>query len=71
MNSLKWRRLAKSITDLGQNINVVHDAFLKHDLDQKVNQEALSKVFKPVTDKLSIPRVPLPPGGLHKFQIMI
>ena len=44
--------------DLGQNINVVHDAFLKHRLGQKINQEALSKVLKPVTDQLSIPRVP-------------
>ena len=45
MSLPKWQALAKSQTDLGQNINVVYDAFFKHDLrGQKINQEALSKV---------------------------
>ena len=47
-----WQALAKSKTDLGQNINVVHDAFLKHDLGQKVDQVASPKFFKPVTDHI-------------------
>ena len=59
MSLLKWQRLAKRKSDLGQNINVVHDSFLKHDLGKKIIiQEALSKVFKPVTDKLNVVTLP-------------
>ena len=52
MSLLKWKELAKSKTELGNKINYVHDAIMKHDIGQKTSQESFSKVFKPVTSKL-------------------
>ena len=52
MSLLKWKELAKSETELGNKINYVHDAIMKHNIGQKTSQESFSKVFKPVTSKL-------------------
>ena len=52
MSLLKWKKLAKQKTELGNKINFVHDTILKNQLDEKTSQESLQKVFKPITTKL-------------------
>ena len=52
MSLLKWKKLAKQKTELGNKINFVHDAILKKQLGEKTSQESLQKVFKPITTKL-------------------
>ena len=52
MSLLKWKKLAKQKTELGNKINFVHDTILKKQLDEKTSQESLQKVFKPITTKL-------------------
>ena len=49
---LKWKKLAKQNTELGNKINFVHDTILKNQLGEKTSQESLQKVFKPITTKL-------------------
>ena len=52
MSLLKWKKLAKQKTKLGNKINFVHDTILKNQLGEKISQESLQKVFKPITTKL-------------------
>ena len=52
MSLLKWQELAKRKSELGDKINYVHDAIMKHDIAENTSNESLSKVFKPVTSKL-------------------
>ena len=52
MSLLKWKKLAKQKTELGNKINLVHDTILKNQLGEKTSQESLQKVFKPITTKL-------------------
>ena len=52
MSLLEWKKLAKQKTELGNNINFVHDTILKNQLGEKTSQESLQKVFKPITTKL-------------------
>ena len=52
MSLLKWKKLAKQKTELGNKINFVHDTILKNQLSEKTSQESFQKVFKPITTKL-------------------
>ena len=52
MSLLKWKKLAKQKTELGNKINFVHDTILKKQLGEETSQESLQKVFKPITTKL-------------------
>ena len=52
MSLLKWKELAKSKSELGNKINYVRDAIIKHDVGQQTSQQGFSKVFKPITSKL-------------------
>ena len=52
MSLLKWKKLAKQKTELGNKINFVHNTILKNQLGEKTSQESLQKVFKPITTKL-------------------
>ena len=52
MSLLKWKKLAKQKTELGNKINFVHDTILKNQLGEKISQEAFQKAFKPITTKL-------------------
>ena len=52
MSLLKWKKLAKQKTEIGNKINFVHDTILKNQLGEKTSQESLQKVFKPITTKL-------------------
>ena len=52
MSLLKWKKLAKQKTELGNKINFVHDTILKKQLGEKTSQESLQKAFKPITTKL-------------------
>ena len=52
MSLLKWKKLAKQKTELGNKINFVHDTILKKQLGEKTSQESFQKVFKPITTKL-------------------
>ena len=52
MSLLKWKKLAKQKTELGNKINFVHDTILKNQLGEKISQESFQKVFKPITEKL-------------------
>ena len=52
MSLLKWKKLAKQKTELGNKINFVHDTILKNQLGEKTSQKSLQKVFKPITTKL-------------------
>ena len=52
MSLLKWKKLAKQKTEVGNKINFVHDTILKKQLGEKTSQESLQKVFKPITTKL-------------------
>ena len=52
MSLLKWKKLAKQKTELGNKNNFVHDTILKKQLGEKTSQESLQKVFKPITTKL-------------------
>ena len=52
MSLLKWKKLAKQKTELGNKINFVQDTILKKQLGEKTSQESLQKVFKPITTKL-------------------
>ena len=52
MSLLKWKKLAKQKTELGNKINFVHDTILKNQLGEKTSQESFQKVFKPITTKL-------------------
>ena len=52
MSLLKWKKLAKQKTELGNKINFAHDTILKNQLGEKTSQESLQKVFKPITTKL-------------------
>ena len=52
MSLLKWKKLAKQKTELGNKINFIHDTILKNQLGEKTSQESLQKVFKPITTKL-------------------
>ena len=54
MSLLKWKKLAKQKTELGNKINFVHDTILKKQLGEKTSQESLQKVFKPITTKLDV-----------------
>ena len=62
MSLLKWKKLAKQKTELGNKINFVHDTILKNQLGEKTSQESFQKAFKPITTKLddvvlNIPRI--------------
>ena len=52
MSLLKWKKLAKQKTELGNKINFVHDTILKKQLGEKISQESFQKAFKPITTKL-------------------
>ena len=52
MSLLKWKKLAKQKTELGNKINFIHDTILKNQLGEKISQESFQKVFKPITTKL-------------------
>ena len=52
MSLLKWKKLAKQKTELGNKINFVHDIILKKQLGEKTSQESFQKAFKPITTKL-------------------
>ena len=52
MSLIKWKKLAKQKTELGNKINFVHDTILKNQLGEKTSQESLQKVLKPITTKL-------------------
>ena len=52
MSLLKWKKLAKQKTELGNKINFVHDTILKNQLGEKTSQESFKKAFKPITTKL-------------------
>ena len=52
MSLLKWKKLAKKKSELGNKINFVHDTILKKQLGEKTSQESFQKVFKPITTKL-------------------
>ena len=52
MSLLKWKELAKQKTELGNEINFVHDTILKNQLGEKTSQESIQKAFKPITTKL-------------------
>ena len=52
MSLLKWKKLAKQKTELGNKINFVHDTILKNQLGEKISQESFQKAFKPTTTKL-------------------
>ena len=52
MSLLKWKKLAKQKTELGNKINFVHNAILKNQLGDKISQESFQKAFKPITTKL-------------------
>ena len=52
MSLLKWKKLAKQKTELGNKINFVHDTILKNQLGEKTSQESFQKAFKPITAKL-------------------
>ena len=66
MSLLKWKKLAKQKTELGNKINFVHDTILKNQLGEKTSQESFQKAFQPITTKLdevafrnlNIPRLP-------------
>ena len=51
MSLQRWKKLAKSKTELGNKINFVHDTILRNDLGEKTSQESFEKVFKPITTK--------------------
>ena len=62
MSLLKWKKLAKQKTELGNKINFVHETILKNQLGEKISQESFQKAFKPITTKLddvvlNIPRI--------------
>ena len=52
MSLLKWKKLAKQKTELGNKINFVHNTILKNQLGEKTSQESFQKAFKPMTKKL-------------------
>ena len=52
MSLLKWKKLAKQKTELGNKINFVHDTILKNQLGEKTSQESFQKAFKPITATL-------------------
>ena len=52
MSLLKWKKLAKQKTELGNKINFVHDTILKNQLGEKISQESFQKAFQPITTKL-------------------
>ena len=52
MSLLKWKKLAKQKTELGNKINYVHDTIMKNQLGEKTSQESFQKAFKPITKKL-------------------
>ena len=52
MSLLKWKKLAKQKTELGNKINFIHDTILKKQLGEKIIQESFQKAFKPITTKL-------------------
>ena len=52
MSLLKWKKLAKQKTELGNKINFVHDTILKNQLGEKTSQESFQKAFKRITTKL-------------------
>ena len=52
MRSLKWKKLAKSKTNLGDKINTVYNRVLKNKLGEQTSQTSLEKAFKPITNKL-------------------
>ena len=52
MSLLKWKKLAKQKTELGNKINFVHDIILKNQLGEKISQESFQKAFKPITTKI-------------------
>ena len=70
MSLLKWKKLAKQKTELGNKINFVHDTILNKDLGEKTSQESFQKAFQPITTKLdevafrnlNIPRLTKKPG---------
>ena len=52
MSLLKWKKLAKQKTELGNKINLVHETILKNQLGEKTSQESFQKAFQPITTKL-------------------
>ena len=52
MSLLKWKELAKSKSELGDQINYVRNEIIKHTIGEQTSQQSLAKVFKPVTSKL-------------------
>ena len=43
MSLLKWKKIAKQKTELGNKINFVHDTILKNQLGEKTSQESFQK----------------------------
>ena len=52
MSLLKWKKLAKQKTELGNKINFVHDTILKNQLGEKISQESFQKAFKTNNHKI-------------------
>ena len=52
MSLLKWKKISKRKTELGNKISFVHDTILRNELGEKTSQESFQKVFKPITTKL-------------------
>ena len=52
MSLLKWKEIAKRKTELGNKINFMHDAILKNQLGEQIDQESFQKMFRPITSKL-------------------
>ena len=51
MSLLKWKEIAKTKAELGDKINFVHDAILKNNLGEQMDQAFFQKMFKPITTK--------------------
>ena len=54
MSLLKWRKLAKSRSELGDKINTVRNTIIKHGLGQQTNQASFQIVFQPIAIKLDV-----------------
>ena len=49
MSLSKWKKFAKSKSEIGNKINFIHNTIFKHDLGEQTSQESYEKVFKPIT----------------------
>ena len=52
MSLLKWKKLAKSRSELGDKINTVRNTIIKYGLGQQTKQASFQKVFQPIITKL-------------------